>query len=173
MSAICDPTYRANKAETPASECEVAMLEISANQLAALFILAIPVATISWTVTHEEVFHEPREWCKQKSQTCRSLFQRKLFYLFTCEFCFSFYVSAAAVAVARYALLYSDWRGYVVSWLSLIWVANLYMALHARLRLDIKRERVEIANKEQQQNGNGSVHGNGRVLVERGDAVVR
>jgi len=143
------------------------MPEITADQLAALFILAIPVATISWTITHEEVFREPREWCKQKSQACRNLLQRKVFYLFTCEYCFSFYVSATVVAVARYALLYSDWRGYFVSWLSLIWVANLYMAVHARLRLDIKRERVEIATKEQQQNGNGVGRENGRVLVER------
>ena len=32
-------------------------------QVIYLFVLAIPVACIAWTVTHEEVFREPRERC--------------------------------------------------------------------------------------------------------------
>ena len=32
------------------------------TQVAWLFILAIPTACIAWTVTHEEVFREPREY---------------------------------------------------------------------------------------------------------------
>ena len=31
-----------------------------------LFLLAIPVACVSWTVTHEEVFREPREYCSNR-----------------------------------------------------------------------------------------------------------
>lgn len=132
---------------------ETCVNPVPAEQFTFLFILAIPVATIAWTVTHEEIFREPREWCKQKSQTCRLLLQRKLFYLFTCEYCFSFYVSAAVIAVAQFALLYSDWRGYIISWLSLVWVANFYMSIFARLRLDIKRERVEIETQQEKKNG--------------------
>jgi len=30
-----------------------------------------------------------------------------------------------------------------------VWVANLYMSLFVRLRLDIKRERVEIDKEEE------------------------
>lgn len=63
-------------------------------QLAYLFILALPVACVAWTITHEEVFREPREWCKDKSQNCHALVPRKFFYLFTCEYCFSHYVAA-------------------------------------------------------------------------------
>jgi hypothetical protein len=38
-------------------------------QLIWLFVLAIPVAAISWTITHEEIFREPREYCAQQSES--------------------------------------------------------------------------------------------------------
>jgi hypothetical protein len=50
--------------------------------------------------------------------------------------------------LTRYKLLFPDWRGYVISGFSLVWVANVYMNLYSHVRLDIKRERVEIAEKE-------------------------
>jgi hypothetical protein len=59
------------------------------QQVIWLFVLALPVASISWTVTHEEVLREPRQVCTRKSETSRSLICRKFFYLFTCEYCFS------------------------------------------------------------------------------------
>ena len=68
-----------------------------AHQFALLLLVAVPVACASWTVTHEEVFREPREFCKDKSLTARKLPLRKFFYLFTCEYCFSHYVSAFAL----------------------------------------------------------------------------
>ncbi|MCU1338144.1 MAG: hypothetical protein JWO19_3725 [Bryobacterales bacterium] len=121
-------------------------------QLFELLVLAIPIATVAWTVTHEEFFRELREWCTQRSEVCRTVAQRKFFYLFTCEFCFSLYVAGVIVAVTRFRLLYPGWLGYLISLLSLVWIANLYMSLFPRLRLDIKRERVEIANHEQKPN---------------------
>ncbi|MDQ3754321.1 MAG: hypothetical protein M3371_06265, partial [Acidobacteriota bacterium] len=60
-----------------------------ATQIIYLFVLAIPIACIAWTVTHEEVFREPRKFCVEQSQRRRRLVQRKFFYLFTCEYCFS------------------------------------------------------------------------------------
>ncbi|HEX4168661.1 MAG TPA: hypothetical protein VHZ55_24625 [Bryobacteraceae bacterium] len=119
------------------------------QQLAFLFILAIPVASVAWTVTHEEVFREPRDWCKKNSEACRSLVNRKFFYLFTCEYCFSHYVTVIFLFITRFKLLYEDWRGYLVSGFALVWVANVYMNLYAHIRLDIKRERVEIEAQEQ------------------------
>ena len=113
-----------------------------------LFVLAIPVATVSWTITHEEIFREVRDWCAEKSKSCAHLYQRKFFYLLTCEFCLSHYVSAAFLLIARYKLMFADWRGYLIAWLSLVWVANLYMSIFGRLRLNIQRERVEITAKE-------------------------
>jgi hypothetical protein len=119
------------------------MIPIS-QQIIALFILAIPIASIAWTVTHEEIFREPRDWCAAKSQKCRTLFERKIFYIMTCEYCFSHYVTIAFLFLTRYKLLYPDWRGYLISGFSLVWMANLYMSIFGRLRLEIKRERVEI-----------------------------
>jgi hypothetical protein len=120
----------------------------ASEELFYMFILAIPVANVSWTVTHEEIFREAREWCKAKSETCQHVAQRKLFYLFTCEYCFSFYVTAVLLAITRFRLLYPDWRGYVISLFTLVWIANVYMSLFGRIRLDIKRERVAIEQEE-------------------------
>src|ERR1700736_5821011 len=53
-------------------------------QVAWLFVLGIPVACIAWTVTHEEVFREPRQFCQKKCAESGSLIRRKFFYLFTC-----------------------------------------------------------------------------------------
>jgi uncharacterized membrane protein len=50
--------------------------------------------------------------------------------------------------VTRFQLLYADWRGYLLAFFALVWIANQYMSLYNRLRLDIKRERVEITDKE-------------------------
>jgi hypothetical protein len=107
-----------------------------AHQYAALFLLALPVACVSWTVTHEEVFREPRDYCKDKAQKCRPLPVRKFFYLFT------------FLVVTRFTLLYESWRGYLISWFALVWVANIYMSVFNRLRLEIKHENVEIATEQ-------------------------
>jgi hypothetical protein len=120
-------------------------LDISlSHQLGMLLLLALPIACISWTVTHEEVFREPRDFCKQKSQTCGTLAKRKFFYLFTCEYCFSHYVTAFALIFMRLQLVYAGWRGYVVAWFALVWIANVYMSGFNRLRLEIKHENVSI-----------------------------
>ncbi len=119
-------------------------------QIVWLFVLAIPIACVAWTVTHEEVFREPREYCSDKSQRCARLYQRKFFYIFTCEYCFSHYVTVFFLVITGYKLLYQDWRGYLVAGFALVWVANQYMSLFGRLRLDIKRERVEIKQVEEE-----------------------
>jgi hypothetical protein len=119
-----------------------------ALQVATLFVLAIPTACVAWTVTHEEVFREPREYCVRQSKSCRRWYQRKFFYLFTCEYCFSHYVAGFFLVITRYHLLFDDWRGYLLGWFALVWVANQYMSLYNRLRLDIKSERLETTIKE-------------------------
>jgi uncharacterized membrane protein len=111
-------------------------------------LIALPVASISWTMTHEELLREPRDWCRWKSQTCRNVLERKLLYVFTCEYCLSHYVAAVFLVVTRYQLAYPGWRGYLMAEFALVWVANIYMGLFGRLRLDIKHERVEIEAEE-------------------------
>lgn len=126
-------------------------------QLLWLFVLAAPVACVSWTVTHEDVFSEVHDWCVRKSQRGRNICVRKFYYLITCEYCFSHYVAGAAVLLTGYRLLLPDWRGALLAWFTLVWVANVYMSLFGRLRLDIKRERVEIKAEEQELSGPRSI----------------
>jgi len=120
------------------------------HQFGMLLFLALPVACAAWTVTHEEVFREPREFCKKMSQDCKSLPKRKFFYLFTCEYCFSHYVAAIALLLFRFQLLYEGWRGYVVAWFALVWIANVYMSVFNHLRLEIKHENVSIAVEQKE-----------------------
>lgn len=118
------------------------------DQIRWLLLLAIPVACVAWTVTHEELFAEVHDFCVTASRRAPTLIARKFFYLFTCEYCFSHYVSAAMVALTRFHLLLDDWRGLAFAWLSLVWVANVYMGLFLLLRLDLKHERVAVQAEE-------------------------
>ncbi len=113
------------------------------EQILFLMILAIPIACIAWTVTHEEVFREPREYCRRKSKVCKKLYERKFFYLFTCEYCFSHYVTFFVLLITGFKLLFDDWRGYLVSFFALVWVANIYMSLFGYLRQSLKVEKLE------------------------------
>ena len=117
-------------------------------QIIWLFVLAIPVACIAWTVTHEEVFREPRQYCVNKSIRGKTLVMRKFFYLLTCEYCFSHYVTIFFLIITRYKLLFDDWRGYLIAGFALVWIANVYMSLYGFLRIDIKKEKI-IAKKEE------------------------
>src|SRR5581483_4047511 len=118
-------------------------------QVAWMFLLAIPIACVAWTVTHEEVFREPRQYCQRESTGSANVLRRKFFYLFTCEYCFSHYVTAGFLIITRFKMLLPDWRGYVLAFFALVWVANQYMSVYNRLRLDIKHEQVEIKADEQ------------------------
>ena len=124
-------------------------MELSLSyQLFYLFVLAIPVACIAWTITHEEVFREPREFCEEKSVHSKSLIKRKFFYLFTCEYCFSHYIVLFFIIITNFQLLYPDWRGYLIAFFSLVWIANIYMSLFGFLRVGMKKEGVEAKIKE-------------------------
>lgn len=117
-------------------------------QIIELLLIAIPIASISWTITHEEVFREPREFCARCSREASYLIERKFFYLFTCEYCFSHWVAFFFLLITGFKLIFIDWRGYLLGLFALVWVANQYMSIFDRLRLDIKRERVEIKGEE-------------------------
>lgn len=119
------------------------------TQLFWLFILAIPIACIAWTVTHEEVFREPREYCIKRSKKDKHIWQRKFFYLFTCEYCFSHYVTLFFIFFTDFRLLLDDWRGYIIAGFALVWVANTYMSLMGYLRQGIKKEKTEIQLMEE------------------------
>ena len=83
---------------------------------------------------------------------------RKFFYLFTCEYCFSHYVTIGMLILTRFTLVFADWRGYLIAGFSIVWIANLYMSLFGRLRLAITSERqnIEVVDNMVQEEGDES-----------------
>jgi hypothetical protein len=126
---------------------------ILSTEIVWLFILAIPIACIAWTVTHEEVFREPREYCLKRCHNGKNIAERKFFYLFTCEYCFSHYVTVFMLIITNYKLLFDDWRGYLIAGFALVFLANVYMSLFALIRIDLKKVRLdtEIVEIEKQE----------------------
>jgi len=119
------------------------------RQILELLILAIPIACIARTVVFEDLFAEARDWCRQRSQQCQRFTSRKFFYLFTCEYCFSHYIAAIFLVITRFKLLFPDWRGYLISFFSLVFVANAYLNAYARLRVEIHKEKAVIKSIEE------------------------
>ena len=117
-------------------------------QMLYLFVLAIPIACVAWTVTHEEVFKEPRTYCATRSEKAQSLLTRKFYYLFTCEYCFSHYVTAVFLIITQYRIFFEDWRGYLISFFALVFIANLYMTIFGLLRQNLKAEKIEAKLKD-------------------------
>ena len=124
-----------------------------AEQVFWLVMLGIVVASISWTVTQEEIFREPREWAKERSETASNIFVQKFFYVWTCEYCFSHWVTILVLLLSGFQLLFADWRGYVLAFFALPWVANQFMSLYRRLRVDIKHEnlKAEVVKHEKKE----------------------
>lgn len=120
------------------------------DQLFWLFILPLPIACIAWTVTHEEIFREAHEYCVRMSTRARRLVARKFFYMLTCEYCFSHYVTIFFLILTDFKLLMDNWVGYVIAGFALVWIANIYMSLYGFLRVDLKKERIQ-ANIEERE----------------------
>lgn len=112
------------------------------EQIFWLWILSMVVASIAWTVTQEEIFREWREMCSEKSENCQSLLQRKFFYVFTCEYCFSHWVTILILFITGFKILLADWRGYFLAFFLLPWLANQWMSVYRRLRVGIKHENL-------------------------------
>jgi hypothetical protein len=113
-----------------------------------MFILALPVSCVAWTVTHEELFREPREWLQRRSESSRTAFGRKFCFMWTCDYCFSHWVCVAAIAFTGFQMMLDDWRGYVIAWLAVTAISNLYLAVFAHLRVEISKERTELHQAE-------------------------
>ena len=103
-----------------------------------LCLLALPIASITWTVTHEEVFREPREWCADEKWVVPQHGRTKVLLFVHVRVLLQPLVTAIFLYITRYTLLFDDWRGYLIAGFSLVFIANIYMSLFGRLRLDIK-----------------------------------
>jgi amino acid permease len=112
-------------------------------QVVWLFVLAIPIACVAWTVTHEEIFREPREYCEEKSASAQTLLRRKFFYVWTCEYCFSHYVTIVFLFITHFKLLFVDWRGYFLAFFALPFISNFYMGMYAQTKLEAKKDRYQ------------------------------
>jgi hypothetical protein len=64
------------------------------------------------------------------------------------EYCFSHYLTVGFLALTGFHVLLADWRGLLSAGFALVWIANVYMGIFGRLRLEIKSERVDIEMKE-------------------------
>lgn len=124
------------------------------EQIYWLAVLSMVVACIAWTVTQEEIFAEWRTFCDKKSKTCGNVLQRKFFYIFTCEYCFSHWVTVFILILTGFRLLIDDWRGYILAFFLIPWLANQWMSLYRRLRVGIKHENALAEEvKENLENG--------------------
>jgi len=112
------------------------------TQIFWLVILSMVVASIAWTVTQEEIFGEWREYCEDRRDNCGSLLQRKFFYVFTCEYCFSHWTTILILLLTGFQLLIDDWRGYILAFFAIPWLSNQMMSIYRRLRVDIKHENL-------------------------------
>ena len=125
------------------------MTDVRAADLLRLLVLALPVAAISWTITHEELFREVHDYCVDRSQ-----FGRERMPSASSSICSPANTASATTLRPRccwrrgFTLLYDDWRGYLIAWLALVWVANHLISIYGRLRLGIRSERLEIGLKE-------------------------
>jgi len=109
-------------------------------QIYQLLIVSLAAASVSWTVTQEEIFREPREWFKKGSESSSSFLLRKFFYVFTCEYCFSHWVSLFFLVLTGMQVGIDDWRGGVLAFFVVTWLSNQWMSLYRRLRVEIKHE---------------------------------
>jgi hypothetical protein len=56
-------------------------------------------------------------------------------------------VAALFLVLTQFRMLCIGWRGYVISEFALVWIANIYMGVFNRLRLEIKHENLTIAEQ--------------------------
>lgn len=117
-------------------------------QIVWLLVMAVPIACVSWTVTQENIFREPREYAEHQSENASRWWKRKFCYVFTCHYCFSHYVTALFVGLTGYKLLATNWFGYVIAFFALVWIANQYISFYAWLRQQYKAQKYEAKGLE-------------------------
>lgn len=120
-------------------------------------LIAAMVAVFSWAATKEEIFKDLRthyfeKWCKDQRLP---YIIRKICYIPTCEYCFSFWFTVLVTILFRHKLNYDDYIGYHdcrsyilahgVTWA----IAVLYMSIYQLIRVDIRHAQAK-ADREKQ-----------------------
>jgi hypothetical protein len=119
------------------------------EQIYWLIILSLAVASVAWTVTQEEIFREPREYCAKRCEEAKTISERKFFYVFTCEYCFSHWVTLFFLLLTGFRLALDDWRGLILAFFAVPWLANQWMSIYRRLRVGIKHENLQAKVTEE------------------------
>jgi hypothetical protein len=79
-------------------------------------------------------------------QRTADVFQRKFFYVFT-GILLQPWVTLFLL-FCRLWLLIDDWRGYILAFFVIAWLANQWMSLYRRLRVEIKHTNVKAKEVE-------------------------
>lgn len=118
------------------------------QQIFWLLVISLTVASVSWTFTQEEIFSDLNEYFTRKSKTAKTILEQKFFYMLTCEYCFSHWVTIFFLIVTGFRLMIDDWRGYLLAFFVVPWVANFFMSFYRRIRVGIKHENALAENEE-------------------------
>lgn len=120
------------------------------QQIFVVLVLSLAVASVAWTVTQEEIFAELREYFKRRSESAANIFLQKFFYVFTCEYCFSHWVTFFFLLITGFRLAIDDWRGNLIAFFVIPWIANQWMSLYRRIRVEIKHENALAENEKKE-----------------------
>jgi len=112
--------------------------------IATICLLALPVACVSWTIAEAEVSRSIREriakwanWHKDADGKYPPThgWKQKLAYLPTCYYCTSHYVALAFLHLHPFHTLTEDFRGYIISWFSVVGMTAIYCTSYNLLRV--------------------------------------
>lgn len=128
------------------------------DQLIAVVLHSLPVACVAWTMTHEEVFRDWWELAGSKADAAKSKWEEtrslgwwachKFCYLFTCEYCFSHWVALGLMLLTGFRILYDGFTGHLLAFFAVVWTANLFMGIHQKFRVQIRKDRADAKAKE-------------------------
>ena len=57
-------------------------------------------------------------------------------------------MTAVFIYITGFKLLFEDWRGYLISFFAVVFIANVYMSLFGLLRQNLKSEKIEAKLKD-------------------------
>lgn len=138
------------------------------TELAVIAIMAICVASISWTITKEEIFRDLRDFCKEVQKTEQGGFRgwpcKKLAYAPTCDYCLSHWVGFALFALYPVKLVAENWRGYFFAYFATIFLANVLLGLYNIIRVTLRWMRAKADLAEVQLNNAKTPEQNQEVI---------
>lgn len=126
---------------------EIDILTLLGEALLAI-VLAVPVAVCSWTIAKEEVFAWLRSICKKvlgwgESHGRLGVFVTKPFYMPTCEYCTSFWVTLVYLTqITPLRMVQEGWRGLLIAEFFVMGFAVIYMAVYSRIRVETAKDKT-------------------------------